>query len=239
MLAPFLCHECQLDIRRTPRIGSVKHRNIVTSRHLLQVTGSVNESNIVAEPSWGKCFLLDIFRLGEIVLVCASFRNEDRGTSTRRIITADFTTRGSKSLSRNQPNSARASVDPHNSHKRHARTCTCPYYCPYCLSRTCTTLDNDADASIGGLLKNFQLPAHLAKSPFPCCSALIKEGLRRAMRGISLSHHLSHTPSLAPMDFFASCNSIFSTVSEPETEDLTTIPVDFDANHNAPGCTIA
>ena len=112
MLAPFLCHECQLDIRRTPRIGSVKHRNIVTSRHLLQVTGSVNESNIVAEPSWGKCFLLDIFRLGEIVLVCASFCNKDRGTSTRRIITADFTTRGSKSLSRtrNQARPAQAST---------------------------------------------------------------------------------------------------------------------------------
>ena len=59
------------------------------------------------------------------------------------------------------------------------------------------------------------------------------------MRGISLSHHISHTPSLAPMDFFALHISIFSTVSEPETEGLTTIPADFDGNQNAPGCTIA
>ena len=66
------------------------------------------------------------------------------------------------------------------------------------------------------------------------------------MRDISLSHHISHTPSLAssyfhlypPMDFFA--NSIASIFSEPETEIVYTTPVDSDGNGNGtPGCTIS
>ena len=66
------------------------------------------------------------------------------------------------------------------------------------------------------------------------------------MRDISLSHHLSHTPSLTssyfylypPMDFFT--NSIAAIFSEPETEALPTIPVDSDSHGNGGGgCTIS